>query len=59
MDAAKVFVLLLTVFAVCVLVYLELKSRRSRQGSSNPSSDRSQLPSSEADQDTSNRRRKH
>jgi len=28
MDAGKVFVLVLTVFAIGILVYLELKSRR-------------------------------
>ena len=33
MDAAKLFVLLLCVFAVGILAYLELKSRRSRQQS--------------------------
>jgi hypothetical protein len=32
MDAGKVFVLILTAFAVGALVYLELKSRRSRKG---------------------------
>ena len=31
MDAGKVFVLLLTVFAVGMLAYLELRSRRNRQ----------------------------
>jgi hypothetical protein len=30
MDAGKVFVLILTAFAVGILVYLEMKSRRSR-----------------------------
>ena len=33
MDAGKLFVLLLTIFAVGVLVYLEVRSRRSRRGS--------------------------
>ena len=33
MDAGKVFVLILTAIAVGILVYLELKSRRSRQQS--------------------------
>jgi len=31
MDAGKVFVLILTAFAVSVLAYVELKSRRSRR----------------------------
>jgi hypothetical protein len=31
MDAGKLFVLLLTLFAVGSLAYLELKSRRSRR----------------------------
>ena len=31
MDPGKVFVLILTVVAVGILVYLELKSRRSRR----------------------------
>jgi hypothetical protein len=31
MDAGKVFVLLLTVFAIGILVYLELKSRRTKR----------------------------
>jgi hypothetical protein len=31
MDAAKVFVLLLSIFAVGILAYLELKSRRSKR----------------------------
>ncbi len=33
MDAGKVFVLLLSAFAIGILVYLELKSRRSRSKS--------------------------
>jgi hypothetical protein len=41
MDAGKVFVLLLSAFAIGILVYLELKSRRSRRESpSPPESDR-------------------
>jgi hypothetical protein len=31
MDAGKVFVLILTAVAVLILVYLELKSRRSKR----------------------------
>jgi len=31
MDAGKIFVLLLTAVAIGILVYLELKSRRSRR----------------------------
>jgi|RhiMetdeSRZDD1v2_1073273.scaffolds.fasta_scaffold12409_8 hypothetical protein len=31
MDAAKVFVLLLSILAVGILAYLELKSRRSKR----------------------------
>jgi hypothetical protein len=30
MDAGKVFVLILTAFAIGILVYLELRSRRSK-----------------------------
>ena len=33
MDAGKLFVLVLSLLAIGVLVYLELKSRRSRGGS--------------------------
>jgi hypothetical protein len=32
MDAGKIFVIVLTVFALGVLVYLELKARRARHG---------------------------
>ena len=40
MDAGKVFVLLLIVFVFAVLAsYIELKSRRSRQASSQPPED--------------------
>ena len=35
MDPAKLFVLLITVFAISVLAYLELKSR-SKQATQNP-----------------------
>jgi len=33
MDAGEVFVLILTAFAVGILAYIELKSRRSRRAS--------------------------
>ena len=33
MDAAKMFVIVLTILAVGILAFLELKSRRSRQQS--------------------------
>jgi hypothetical protein len=39
MDAGKVFVLLLIVFVFAVLAYIEVKSRRSRHGSSQPPKD--------------------
>ena len=35
MDAGKVFVVILTLFAVSILVYLEMKSRRSAQQAKN------------------------
>jgi hypothetical protein len=37
MDTGKVFVLLLSIFAISILVYLELKSRRSRRMSESSS----------------------
>src|SRR5262249_34429535 len=42
MDAAKVFVLILSILAVGILAYLEMKSRRSRlQSQASPEGDRS------------------
>ncbi len=36
MDAGKIFVIVLTVFAIGVLVYVELKARRTRHEDRTP-----------------------
>jgi hypothetical protein len=43
MDAAKVFVIILTAFAVGILMYLEIKSRGSRSQPETPGGEESAI----------------